>query len=218
MREKYVELKLQANFFKVAPAWLVADAHNFTNNSQIADTDAITVTALTSSPTAFYVIRHSDFTSMDTTLYKLRLPTSMGNVTLPQLGGSLSLNGRDSKIMTTDFAAGDADIVYSTAEIFTWQKYGDKTVLVLYAGPNETNEVAIRTACEVCILEGALDQSKADGGVQLIQWKTQPERTVVSIGNVDIYLMGALLPNSTHDHRLTGDRSLHGLQLLGLGA
>lgn len=190
MREKYSELKLQANFFKVAPAWLLADAHDFTNDSQIANTDAITVTALTASLTAFYVVRHSNYSSEASTSYKMRVSTSVGHLELPHLGGSLVLHGRDSKIMTTDFLAGHAHILYSTTEIFTWQAYTKKTVILLYAGPDEDNEVAFKTTERPHIMEGRLDGVKSKNGILHVRWKTQRERTVFRAGDVEVYLMG----------------------------
>lgn len=54
-REKYSEVKLQANFFHVSPAFLEADRFNsslaFTNNA------AITVTPATTDKTKFYISR-----------------------------------------------------------------------------------------------------------------------------------------------------------------
>lgn len=61
------------------------------------------------------------FNSTETTTYKLVLDgSSFGNITVPQLGGSLSLNGRDSKIHVSDYDLGGTTLLYSTAEIFTW--------------------------------------------------------------------------------------------------
>jgi hypothetical protein len=57
------------------------------------------------------------FTTQD---YTITLPTSEGNLTVPTLGGSLELRGKDSKIHVTDYEAGSTTLLYSTAEIFTW--------------------------------------------------------------------------------------------------
>lgn len=48
------------------------------------------------------------------------MPTSIGTLTVPLLGGTLSLNGKDSKIHVVDYTAGSTHIVYSTGEIMTW--------------------------------------------------------------------------------------------------
>lgn len=191
-REKYSELKLQANFFKVSPAWLMADAKNFTNSSEYASTDAITVTPLITDTTSFWVIRHSNYSSYDTTDYQLELPTSLGRISVPQLGGSLSLNGRDSKIFVVDYLAGDHTVLYSTAEIFTWQAQPEKTVLVLYAGPDEINEIAIKEsdAEKLQVLEGTLEDSASVDGSTVVRWKTSGQRAVFVLGSLEIYVLG----------------------------
>jgi hypothetical protein len=53
-------------------------------------------------------------------MYTLTLPTSSGNMTVPQLGGQLTLDGKDSKVHVVDYTAGSSHLLYSTAEIMTW--------------------------------------------------------------------------------------------------
>lgn len=53
-------------------------------------------------------------------MYTLTLPTSSGNLTIPQLGGQLTLDGKDSKIHVVDYTAGSSHLLYSTGEIMTW--------------------------------------------------------------------------------------------------
>jgi hypothetical protein len=54
--------------------------------------------------------------------YNLTVPTSIGTLTIPTIGGSLVLNGKDSKIHVVDYAygAGSSSLLYSTGEILTW--------------------------------------------------------------------------------------------------
>ena len=97
-REKYVEAKLEAQFITSSPAYLTAVPTNETNSSY-ASTTAITTTPIVGEATSFYVVRHSDYRTLASTEYTFTVPTSIGNVTIPQLGGTLTLVGRDSKIM-----------------------------------------------------------------------------------------------------------------------
>ena len=134
-REKYSDLKLLGNFAKVSPSYLLATPGNLTK-SVYTNTASLSVTPLKGDDsTSYFVIRHSDYSSQESTSYKIRLPTSAGNVTIPQLGGSLSLNGRDSKIHVADYNVSGTNIIYSTAEIFTWKQFADSKVLVLYGVP-----------------------------------------------------------------------------------
>ena len=101
-REKYSEAKLEANFLQASPAYLTATPMNGSNGS-FANTDLIEATPLVGNLTAFYVIRHANYSSTDSTDYRLSVPTSKGNVSIPQLSSTLTLNGRDSKIHVTDY-------------------------------------------------------------------------------------------------------------------
>jgi hypothetical protein len=103
-REKYYEAKLIAQFMVSSPAYLDAIPGNLTNSSY-ASTSAITTTPVFGNVTNFYVVRQSDYTSLNSTPYTFTVSTkALGNVTIPQLGGTLTLNGRDSKTMVSAFS------------------------------------------------------------------------------------------------------------------
>ncbi|OTA62729.1 glycoside hydrolase family 35 protein [Hypoxylon sp. EC38] len=126
-REKYSEEKLEANFFKVSPAYLTAVADNASNGSYVS-IDQIATTP----------------TSTNTTTYKLIVLTSAGNLTIPKLGGELVLTRRDSKIHVVDYDVAGINLVYCTAEIFTWaQDASGKRTIILYGGAGELHEFAI---------------------------------------------------------------------------
>lgn len=42
--------------------------------------------------------RHAAYNSLEKTTYKLSLETSIGIISVPRLGGKLTLDGRDSKV------------------------------------------------------------------------------------------------------------------------
>jgi hypothetical protein len=132
-REKYSELKLEANFLKVTPAYLTASVGN-TVNATYTDSLDIFTTPLWGNGSAsnFYIVRHSDFQAEYSTNYKLNVATSKGAITVPQLGGALTLSGRDSKWHVTDYDLGGTTLLYSTAEIFTWKIFDQKTVLIVW--------------------------------------------------------------------------------------
>jgi hypothetical protein len=110
-REKYHELKLQANFFRVSPEYLLATPQRGMNGTY-ANITEITVTPLMTNMTNFYVVRHANYSTLASTSYSINMATSMGNVTVPRLGGALSLNGRDSKILVTDYKIGTFELLY----------------------------------------------------------------------------------------------------------
>lgn len=193
-RQKYSELKLIANFVKVSTAYLTASPQALNTTSVFADTADLTVTSLANneSATRFYIVRHFNYSSLDSTSYKLLLPTSAGNLTIPQLGGSLTLGGRDSKVHVADYNVGGINLLYSTAEIFTWKTFGNRTVLILYGGADEHHEVAVTSSSAPVVVEGdsSTVTTKQFGSTVLVAWDTSSDRRIVSVGQLELYLLG----------------------------
>ncbi|EFY85580.1 beta-galactosidase [Metarhizium acridum CQMa 102] len=192
-REKYSEVKLEAQFIKVSPGYITASV-GLASTTAYANNPGITITPLTSNKTGnFFVARQTDYTATGSVSYTVTLPTSNGTLTIPQRGGSLSLHGRDSKIHLTDYPVGDYTLLYTTAEVFTWKKYANKTVLVLYGGPDELHEFAVKSpspATQVLHVEGSSISSHGqDLSTIVVQWTTSPKRQYIQVGNLAIYLV-----------------------------
>lgn len=184
------------NFIKVSPSYLVANPGNLTT-SEYTSTSDITVTPLKGQDSAsFYIVRHSDYSSQGSTSYKLKVPTSAGELTIPQLGGSLSLHGRDSKMHVVDYDVAGTNILYSTAEVFTWKKFDDKKVLVVYGGPNEHHELAVSSDSKVSKVSGPKSRisSKQVEKTVVIGWDVSPTRNIVEVDDLTIILLGKQLP------------------------
>lgn len=193
-REKYSEIKLIANFMKVsAPAYLDANPANLSSTLYTSTTD-LTVTPLlgNNSDSSFYILRHTDYSNLASTDYRLKLSTSAGDVTIPQLGGSLTLSGRDSKIHVTDYDVAGTNILYSTAEIFTWKVFEDETVLVVYGGENELHELAISDSEQPVLAEGPSAHFTTDtvSDAVVLNWETSPERRIVKLGDLTLIILG----------------------------
>ncbi|KAI2615041.1 beta-galactosidase, domain 2-domain-containing protein [Hypoxylon sp. NC1633] len=73
-------------------------------------------------PSGFLHNSSCGFDITNTTTYEPYLPSSAGNISIPQLGGKLMLTGRDSKIHVTYYDAGGINFAYCTAEISTWDR------------------------------------------------------------------------------------------------
>jgi hypothetical protein len=118
-REKYSEAKLEANFLVATPSYLTA-VPDLRNATYVSSPD-LTASLLKGERTQFLIVRHTDYASTETTNYTLTLPdTSAGDIHIPQAGGTLSLHGRDSKILLFDYELKGINVLYSTAEVFTW--------------------------------------------------------------------------------------------------
>lgn len=191
-REKYSELKLQAEWLRVSPSYLTAEPGaaliwTYANNA------AITVTRLAGNSTlgagSFFVVRHSDYSSTSSDHYKMKLPTSKGDVSIPTLFNELTLHGRDSKIMATDYDVRGIRLLYATAEIFTHQRFGNRTVLVVYSGPNETNELAVQiNSTSLIVGDESVMVNKTEDLVTLA-WSTETTRRTVRIDDFYIYIL-----------------------------
>ncbi|KAH8203940.1 hypothetical protein TruAng_001882 [Truncatella angustata] len=170
-REKYSELKLQANFIVASTDYLTAVPDTPSTTLYTTSSD-LYVTPLKSNQTQFYVIR-----------------ASLGNITVPQLDGSLSLNGRDSKIHVSDYDLGGTKLLYSTAEIFTWQKYDGGAVLVVYGGPGEQHELAVtrNAASGPVISSSAALRIQVTSTSVIVNWKTTSTDQYVQVGDLRIY-------------------------------
>lgn len=191
-REKYSELKLQANFLQVSPSYQTSMPSDgtfgmFTDTSELVTTEL----APTGTGGTFYIVRHSDWTSQVTANYTLRITCGGRNLTVPQLGGSLSLRGRDSKIHVADYDLGGLRLHYSSAEIFTWKKLSSKTVLIIYGGMDETHEFAVPSDLGLpTSVEGDGVRSAQQSQSIVIQWDVQPLRRVVHFGkSLEVYLL-----------------------------
>ncbi|KAG9316763.1 glycoside hydrolase family 35 protein [Chiua virens] len=197
LREKYYELKLQANFLRVSPAYLTTRPMNvnsnqgaFTGNSALVTTQLLDVVG---NVTGFYVIRQMDASSNFQEMYTLTLPTSIGNLTIPQLGGQLILNGKDSKVHVVDYAAGSSHLLYSTGEVMTWATIDGRDVIIIYGNHGELHETAFKfnsTSVPSAIVVSGTQSIKTEmiDSTNLVLQYTTSGQAVVEVGNVLLYI------------------------------
>ncbi|EGU81550.1 hypothetical protein FOXB_07937 [Fusarium oxysporum f. sp. conglutinans Fo5176] len=186
-REKCSEAKLQSRWLHASKAYLTAIPQRATH--AFVNTDEIIMTPIIGNRTRFYVTRHTQFDSEEDISYRLNLPTSHGDVIVPRLGGDLILKGRDSKIHVTDFDVGGINLIYSSGEIYTWKRYGDKRVLILYGGEGETHEFALPSSLGGPTVEGDNVRIRAKSDMTIINWHVLPDRRVVHFEDLDVYLL-----------------------------
>ncbi|KAI9045309.1 glycoside hydrolase family 35 protein [Aspergillus affinis] len=188
-RQKYHEIKLQGQFMQSSPAYMVSQplpaSRRYSNASNLV------ITVLLGDTTKFYTVRHADYGELKSTLYHINLDTSLGHFTVPVLGGSLVLNGRDSKIHVTDYRMGDVSLVYSSAEIYTWKRSGSKMILLMYGGEAEQHEFAVSLPYnQVKIEEGNGTTYRGIHNGTIVQWTVSADRQVISFGDkLEVYLL-----------------------------
>ncbi|RWA12077.1 hypothetical protein EKO27_g3031 [Xylaria grammica] len=188
-REKYAEAKLMGHFLTSSPAYLDAIPGDLTNTSYVS-TPRLSTTPIFGKSTTFYVVRHSDYESLESTPYTFSVPTSVGSVEIPQLGGTLTLNGRDSKIIVTDYDVGGINLIYSSADIYTHGNTGKKRVLLIYGLEGETHELAFSSELGKPSVEGGAVKIQTKGTIGVVQWQVTRTKKILHYGsNLDVYLL-----------------------------
>ncbi|KAJ7638480.1 glycoside hydrolase family 35 protein [Roridomyces roridus] len=191
LREKYYELKLQANFRAVSPAFLTSRPINiFNTQSSFTGNQALKTTQVldaVGNKTGFYVVRQLDASIDAVQTYTLTVPTSIGTLTIPILGGNLALNGKDSKIHVVDYEAGQSTLLYSTGEILTWATIDERDVVLVYGNSGELHETAFKfssapPAATVISGTGKIKTQVLSNNSLALQYTTTGQ-TVVEIGN-----------------------------------
>lgn len=139
--DKYAETKLFGQFIRVARDLTKVD---LIGNNTLYATDSTIYTSELRNPdtkAAFYVAIHASSPSTAYTPFGLHVSTSIGNITIPQNNASqIVLNGRESKMIVTDFAVGNEKLIYSTAEIFTVSVQDGKPIVFLWLPSGESGE------------------------------------------------------------------------------
>ncbi|KAF9048348.1 glycoside hydrolase family 35 protein [Hymenopellis radicata] len=202
---KMNEMRLQGLFLRVSRdllgSNLLANGTNYTTSPLIhtaelrnPDTDA-----------AFYFIRHDASTSLDLTTTQLNVTTSQGFKLIPQ-SGDLTFDGRQSKIIVTDYVFGISDtrILYSTAEIMTWTTIDDADYLILYAPEGQTGETAFVFDSEPDVDAGDTVTSDFADGILTLNYTLQGSQ-FVRINDITVILLDKATAYQWHAPLIRGE-------------
>ncbi|KAL1311871.1 hypothetical protein AAFC00_001943 [Neodothiora populina] len=155
--DKYSETKLMSYFIRAAKDLNMvergANGTNLTTNADVFTQVLYNV----EKDTRFYQTVHANSTLQTVVSFKQKMTTSVGPLLVPQYAPDIVLNGRQSKILVSDFAAGSQNIIYSTAEVLTVSIIDFKTVIVLWVPTGESGEFYLEginhgsvTECKGC--------------------------------------------------------------------
>ncbi|KAH9915075.1 glycoside hydrolase superfamily [Fomitopsis serialis] len=149
LSDKYDELKRQGLFLRSSPEFYKTDWVGDTSTT-IPDVTVngtgVYVTYLRNPDTGsgFFIARQDNSSSLANVTFRISAPTSAGTLSIPQTISSIALDGRQSKIIVTDYSYGaDSQVLYSTASILYASTIGSRDVLFLYGDPNQESEVAL---------------------------------------------------------------------------
>lgn len=87
------------------------------------------------------------------TAFNLTVITSAGTVTIPQAVPNITLNGRQSKVIVTDYHYGTSGfILWSTAPVFFAGHIGNRDVLFIAVDSGEPSELALSHSASVDLM------------------------------------------------------------------
>lgn len=144
--DKYSETKLLSYFIRAAKELTMVERG--ANGTNLTSNPAVFTQILhnVDTNTRFYVTVHSNSTLQTLVSFKSNITTSVGNFMAPQYAQNTVLNGRESKILISDFAAGSQNIIYSTAEVLAVSILNNKPVIVFWVPTGQSGEFYLQGA------------------------------------------------------------------------
>ncbi|CAK5276447.1 unnamed protein product [Mycena citricolor] len=167
-RPKLAELKLQSYFLHASPDYLlvgrVGAGTTFSTSPDIYTTNLRSP----SSNANFYVVRQLTNTKVTDTDFTLSVnTTALGLITIPT-AGNLTLAGRETKIVVTNYPFGQGMLVFSTAEVMTWATFDGVDTIVLYALAGQYVEISVLNPKHQTIRTSGSNTISAKGGKGLV--------------------------------------------------
>ncbi|CCO37053.1 hypothetical protein BN14_11204 [Rhizoctonia solani AG-1 IB] len=137
---KYSEIKLQALFLHATPHYHLAG--RISTDAIHASLNYIWTTHLaTLEGQNLYIIRQTSTTRTGRAEFDLRVNTTAGEVTLH----NVTLNGRESKIIVSEYPFGSSLLAYTSAEVATWTTIDGQDHILLYTS-NQTTITGLYTS------------------------------------------------------------------------
>ncbi|KAL5482805.1 hypothetical protein ACEPAI_9400 [Sanghuangporus weigelae] len=147
LTSKFDELKRQALFLRSSPDFYKTDWIGDSSSTAVNVSNSDAFVVLLSNPDTrsnFYIARQADSTSTAVTTFSLTVSTSNGTFSIPRTFSSITLDGRESKVIVTDYTFGNSsNLLYSTAAVFFAGQIGNRDVLFLYGDSSQQHEFAV---------------------------------------------------------------------------
>ncbi|GAB1726245.1 hypothetical protein NU195Hw_g5330t1 [Hortaea werneckii] len=143
VRNKFKQTKLLGLFTRVSKDLLKTEMESNGTGNAVSSSDIYSwVLRNGENGAGFYTVQQQETPSRAVVSFDAYLNTSAGMVTVP----GVELNGRQSKILTTDYHLGEHTLLYCSADVATYGIFGDETVLVMYLDVGQKGEFAFKDA------------------------------------------------------------------------
>ena len=140
--DKYMETKLLGLFFRAAKDLEKIEkvgngTTNYTGNAAVFAQELVNV----DNGARFYVVKHTNTTLTSYEEFSLNVNTSIGAMTVPKYAPKPVIDGRQAKVLVSDFNAGDAKVIYSTTEVLAVSIVDENPIIAFWAPTSEAGEI-----------------------------------------------------------------------------
>ncbi|KAI8310538.1 putative beta-galactosidase C [Colletotrichum sp. SAR11_59] len=185
---KLFQTKLISLFTRVSSELLKVEMVGNGTGYQLSSTSAFSwVLRNPDTQTGFTVVQQASTKSMTPIQFDVTLNTTAGAVTVP----GVVLNGRQSKILVSDYTFGKHTLLYSSADVATYGVF-DNEVLVFYLQEGQTGQFAFKNEGNLTFeVHGDTDVTETNNGNHTAcTWKQVAGSTAVKFSNgVLVYLL-----------------------------
>ncbi|KAG8731749.1 hypothetical protein FRC10_001462 [Ceratobasidium sp. 414] len=179
---KFSEIKLQGLLLHATPHYHLAGRIS-TGTSLSSSSQIFTTHLATTQGQNLYIVRQTTNNNTARVEFSLKVNTTAGEVTLP----GLALNGRESKIIVSEYPFGKSQMKYSTAEVATWTTIDGEYHIVLYAS-NQTTTTALYSTSKPTVSGSALLKSTLANGTAIISGPAPSGLARVTVGKTSVWL------------------------------
>jgi hypothetical protein len=201
IRDKLKQIKLIGLFTRVSKDLLMTTMEGNGTGYALSTTDVWSWVLRNSDTKAgFYIFQQNNTSSQTPLSFEVYLNTTHGPVHVPDV----SLDGRQSKILVTDYKFGSHSLLYSSAEVLTFMNLGDVDVLVLYLDVGQKGSFAFTGQTSKYKLYGTTSDFRASNGS--FSYTQSLGATVVQFSDGPlIYLLDRVTAYNFHAPSLTND-------------
>ncbi|QRV97776.1 glycoside hydrolase family 35 protein [Ceratobasidium sp. AG-Ba] len=180
---KFSEIKLQGLFLHATPHYHLAG--RISTGTSLSSSDQIFTTHLaTVQGQNLYIVRQTTNNNTGQVEFSLRVNTTAGEETLSEL----VLNGRESKIIVSEYPFGKSLMRYSTAEVATWATIDREDHILLYTTNQNTTTSLASTSKAVVSGSTALKAVLINGTTTIVGPAPSSGLARVTAGKISVWL------------------------------
>jgi beta-galactosidase len=133
----------------------------------------------------FYVVQQATTSSRSSVTFSANLNTSQGLITVP----NINLNGRQSKILVTDYSFGNNKLLYSSTDILTYGIF-DVDVILFYLEAGQTGQFALESSITGHTVYGnTAVTATTSGSITTFTYSQGAGHTVIKANGLLVFLL-----------------------------